>query len=161
MSACLYRVVAAAGWVAVTIGSASGETPPDPIDIEIARREVHCHVQGGTHTIEPGFLRRANLGGEGREYLILDDGKARCSHGPPAWCGSGGCSVTVFVRAKNGRLRSLVGRVGQGYTLVQLASGMELTIHQRHPYPSRVYRFVNGCVLEMEGDGAIEGSRKC
>jgi hypothetical protein len=117
----------------------------------IKERRDACAEQGGRSTAGANFIRRIDLDGDGRDDFILDDGQFRCSKGAPGWCGSGGCSVEVFLAKPDGDAKSILTELGGGYAVTKTARGATLTVRTRGGPVT--YRFADGCAIPVKGGG--------
>ncbi|PIE08030.1 MAG: hypothetical protein CSA74_04175 [Rhodobacterales bacterium] len=73
-----------------------------------------CRDLGGTVTVEPGFERREDLDGDGREDVVIDYAAAVCSASATLNCTSGGCKVGFFLARGEGYKR-FFAEVIRGY----------------------------------------------
>ncbi len=78
--------------------------PPvdDPASLVLAEITRACADLGGTVAKEPGFERREDLDGDGREDIVIDYAAAACSASPTLNCSSGGCTVGFFLARGEG-----------------------------------------------------------
>ena len=90
--------------------------PPvdDPGSLVLDEVAGACRDLGGTVTMEPGFERREDLDGDGREDLVIDYAAAACSEAATLNCGSGGCTVGFFLARDEGYTR-MFADVIRGY----------------------------------------------
>jgi hypothetical protein len=79
-----------AGWAA---------EEPDVVKKEVADVEQDCRNDGGTPHRGPNFLRVQDLNGDGGEDWVIDYKRFECrgSSSPQPMCGSGGCSLSVYM----------------------------------------------------------------
>ncbi len=91
-------------------------TPPvgDPASLVLDEVVRACGDLGGVVTMEPGFERREDLDGDGREDLVIDYAAAACSEAASLNCGSGGCTVGFFLARDEGYSR-MFADVIRGY----------------------------------------------
>ena len=109
------RQLVVAALLASSLPVAAAEWPK-PVQDAIAEREA-CAGAGGRGWKSADFVGRLDLDGDKRDDFILDDGKYRCSKGPPGYCGSGGCSMTVWLSKPEGGPRIVLETLGDGYAL--------------------------------------------
>lgn len=126
---------------------ALAEEWPSQISAELAERQDYCKQQGGKATIAETFLRRIDLDGDGRDDFIMDDAGFQCSKGVPLYCGSGGCSVQVFMgRGDDAHL--VFSELAQQFTV----KGKVLEVSQGKSYPKITVRFEKGCAISSTGE---------
>lgn len=56
---------------------------------------------------EKGFMTRKDINGDGREDYTLDYGQFVCGGMHGMFCGSGGCTTTVFASSGSGYVKVL------------------------------------------------------
>ncbi|MGU3539010.1 hypothetical protein [Methylobacterium sp. A54F] len=86
-----------------SIAAASGLPPL--VEAEIAELKQDC--SGGKVTLEPGFLTRKDVNGDGIEDIILDYAAVRCGDSGSLYCGSAGCIAQVFASRGGGYVKVL------------------------------------------------------
>jgi hypothetical protein len=69
------------------------QTSADPVAAAVAENEAQC---SGTASVQEGFLRTAEVDGDGVNDLILDYGRLRCD-GLTGYCGSAGCRQDIWL----------------------------------------------------------------
>ncbi len=147
------RQLVVAALLASSLPVAAAEWPK-PVQDAIAEREAYCREQGGTGIELADFVGRLDLDGDKRDDFILDDGKYRCSKGPPGYCGSGGCSMTVWLSKPEGGPKIVLETLGDGYALSWSRIGATIA------FPGRggktAYRFAKGCAVAVPG-----GEKSC
>ncbi|WP_332694566.1 hypothetical protein [Bosea sp. (in: a-proteobacteria)] len=76
-----------------------------PVPPEVATVQAAIEAQcGGKASFKPGFQRVADFNGDGLPDYLLDYGAAECVGGEMVnpFCGSGGCTLDIFVSAADG-----------------------------------------------------------
>lgn len=93
--------------------------PPvdDPAGLVLDEVVAACAERGGTVALEPGFERREDLDGDGREDIVIDYAAAVCSELASLNCSSGGCTVGFFL-ARDGGYKRMFADVIRGYEVV-------------------------------------------
>jgi hypothetical protein len=111
------RGLLALGLLAQTAtGPAAGETaklPPFkatdyPIDIRkaLSYGPDECKRQGGKKvTFAPDTVRKVDLNGDGKDDYIVSFADTRCEGALGVYCGTGGCTIDIWVTLPNGRQR--------------------------------------------------------
>ncbi len=69
------------------------QTSADPAAAAVAENEAQC---SGTASVQEGFLRTAEVDGDGVNDLILDYGRLRCDD-LTGYCGSAGCRQDIWL----------------------------------------------------------------
>lgn len=87
----------------------------DPAAVVLDEIVRQCGSLGGSVSMEPGFERREDLDGDGREDVVIDYAAAVCSEMASLYCGSGGCTVGFFLSRDEGYERIFDGVI-RGYT---------------------------------------------
>ena len=89
----------------------------DPGSLVLEEVVAACDDLGGIVTLEPGFERREDLDGDGREDLVIDYAAAACSESATLNCGTGGCTVGFYLARDDGFTR-MFADVVRGYEVV-------------------------------------------
>lgn len=120
---CVVLGVCALTLAACGAGAPSAGAPsafPPEIAARIAQEEAIC--ADGMGTLEPvslDALRTGEFNADGATDYVLNHGSFRCTEGGNLYCGSAGCSFTVFMSAVGGALTPIeMGNV-QDYTIVR------------------------------------------
>ena len=127
---------------------------PGPVAQALKERQEFCAGEGGRLADPAKAIRRLDLDGDGQDDFILDDGKLACSKGAPGWCGSGGCSMEVFLSGAKGGLKSVLTELGGGYSVKKSGRGHRVTFRTRSG--AATYRFADGCAIPIR-----RGERSC
>lgn len=69
------------------------QTSADPAAAAVAENEAECP---GAATVQEGFVRMADVDGDGVNDLILDHGRLRCDE-MTRYCGSAGCRQDIWL----------------------------------------------------------------
>jgi hypothetical protein len=145
---------------AAVLGLLIGASPalaadwPPAVAKAVQEREKFCAEQGGKPIIGAKFIRQLSLDGDARADFILNDSEFRCTKGAPGFCGSGGCSVEVFLSSAKGGLKSVLTKLGSGYAVRKTKGGARVTMRTRNGPVT--YRFAAGCAVRVDG-----GERSC
>jgi hypothetical protein len=76
---------------------------PQAVTAAIAEYEKLCAELESPRLIRSeGFLRTADFNGDGKKDYLLDTASAECQDMPSAFCGTGGCTVTILVSQNGG-----------------------------------------------------------
>jgi hypothetical protein len=87
----------------------------DPAAVVLNTIVRECGQLGGSVAMEPGFERREDLDGDGRDDVVIDYAAAVCSQMASLYCGSGGCTVGFFLARDEGFTRIYDGVI-RGYS---------------------------------------------
>ncbi len=99
----------------------------DPAAVVLDQIRAECAALGGTIAMEPGFERREDLDGDGRDDVVIDYAAAVCSEMASLYCGSGGCTVGFFL-ARGEAYKRLFDGVIRGYA-VKPGGRLALDLH--------------------------------
>ena len=83
-----------------------GSALPGHAASKSAKRLVQQTIEeacGGKGDIEPAGIVERDLTGDGKADLLINYGSITCHEGINGFCGSGGCSIDVYV-SRNGKL---------------------------------------------------------
>jgi hypothetical protein len=127
---------------------------PGPVTEAVKERADACAGEGGKLAAPAKAIRRLDLDGDGQDDFILDDARLACSKGAPGWCGSGGCSMEVFLSGAKGGLKSVLTELGSGYEVKKSGKGHLVTFRTRNG--AATYRFAEGCAIPIR-----RGERSC
>ena len=144
----------------VLLGLAAGASAlaaewPAPVAEAMKERVDAGAGEGGRIANPDRAVRRLDLDGNGRDDFILDDNRLVCSKGAPGWCGSGGCSMEVFLSGAKGGLKSVLTELGSGYEVKKSGKGHRVTFRTRNG--AVAYRFAEGCAIPT----GRRGERSC
>lgn len=78
---------------------AAGPLPP-AVEAHMKNDTKECPTHDAK--FEKGFVTRKDVNGDGQEDYILDYGKFLCGGSYSTFCGSAGCSTTIFASTPNG-----------------------------------------------------------
>lgn len=81
------------------------EVSQDPAADAIAENEAFC--AGGATSVEPGFVKLADVDGDGLNDLLIDYMGLVCD-GMRGYCGTGGCSQEIWLADRRGPYRLLL-----------------------------------------------------
>jgi hypothetical protein len=79
----------------------------DPASRAVAENEAFCLGEGGIATVEPGFVRQADVDGDGVNDALIDWGGLACD-GRRDFCGTGGCTQEVWLGDRSGPYRMIL-----------------------------------------------------
>ena len=109
----------------VAIGAAapvSAATEPDIVLDEVRKAERQCREMDGRPHKGPNFLRVQDLNGDGGEDWILDYTRFECRGAipPQLFCGSGGCSLQIFLWSGGSTWRLALDELVQSYRVTKV-----------------------------------------
>jgi len=124
MAACL----AAALVTSITFARAADMGPQ--VRREVQTAENYCKEHGGKPRTDAGFARVLDLNADGAEDWILDFSKFHCDRSvpPEPYCGSGGCSLTIFLWKQGEEWTKAFDDTVQQHRLVKRGSKFELEL---------------------------------
>jgi hypothetical protein len=101
---------------------------PDNVAAVLSRAADECRQMGGRPNTD-AMLSVNDLNGDGGEDWILDFSKLACEGSTNPFCGSGGCSLQIFLWSSGSTWKSVFDDVVQRYRLmrVQGRRGIEMT----------------------------------
>jgi hypothetical protein len=102
---------------------------PDNVAAVVNQAAAECRKAGGRPNTE-AMLTVDDLNGDGGEDWIIDFSKLRCAGSPNPFCGSGGCSLQIFLWSSGSTWRSVFDELVQQYRLTRIQGrrGIELTL---------------------------------
>ena len=102
---------------------------PDNVIEVVSQAAAECRSMGGRPNTE-AMLSVDDLNGDGGEDWIIDFSKLRCAGSPNPFCGSGGCSLQIFLWSQGSVWISVFDGVVQKYRLLrfQQRRAIELTM---------------------------------
>ena len=87
---------------------AAGIIVNDPVEAERQIIAKDCTEL----VLDDGFAQRIELTGDGRDDVVMNYGALECDGMVSAFCGSGGCSYTIYVAREDGRyIRAFEGLI--------------------------------------------------
>lgn len=104
-----------------------------------------CRESGGRPSAKRSYIQTADFNDDGRPDYVVDDGESNCDGASASYCGSGGCSIEVYVSTPSGYRSANLQRLGFGATIKRSTDGPILIIDGRHSAIS--YRW-NGSVFQ-------------
>jgi hypothetical protein len=97
------------------------EALPPVVQAEIRKADDACRKDGGRPAYEPLQLVRAeDISNDGIEDFFIDYSKYTCRGQGQTFCGSGGCSLQIFLSAGPNRWINAYDDLVQRFALVQL-----------------------------------------
>lgn len=90
--------------LASVITAWAGDLPPI---VRAALKEAKSSCQPEAAKIDPGFVRRLDVNGDGTPDYVLSYEDVSCSDGGQRSCGSGGCLTQVFASSEGGYVKVL------------------------------------------------------
>jgi hypothetical protein len=113
------------------IGPAAASTLPAPVEAIIAGYANQCRKLGGALAAgaERPQIMTGDFDGDGMPDYVLNPQNLRCSAAATAFCGNGGCQITIALSGNN--YQEPITVLGGQPTLVQKASGtaVEIWVH--------------------------------
>lgn len=107
----------------------------DPLPPEVARVRdaaiADCRQSGGRPSIKPGYIQTADFNGDGRPDYVVDAGEMICAGASPLECGTGGCSIEVYISTPTGYRSANLQRLGFGATIERGAGAPLLAVGGR------------------------------
>lgn len=82
---------------------------PEALRREAAEAFAFCREGGGEPSVGEGFLREADLTGDGRADYVLDFAGLDCAGSPMGFCGPTGCLVTIWLAGTDTHRRAWGG----------------------------------------------------
>jgi hypothetical protein len=143
--------------VAAQIGArarAQDAEPPAPVKAALDERRAYCANEKKPFKLGRDAIRKLDLSGEGHVDYILDDSAVSCGDAF-AWCGSGGCSVAIFMQTANGYMKVFDDLAGS-LKITRKGNGYMVVMPQRGGAGARLV-FDNGCAVDL----ANGKSRSC
>jgi len=121
---------AAAALIGAAVLPAAAADMPAEVVHAVGEAEQYCRGEGGTPRQDAGFSRVLDLNGDGGEDWILDFSKFHCvgSIPPEPYCGSGGCSLIIFVWKEGSAWAQAFDGVAQKYRLLKSKPGFRLEV---------------------------------
>ena len=108
----------------------------DPVADALADNQASC--EGQIAEVSEGFVRNADVDGDGMNDAILNWGALRCD-GSTLYCGSGGCRQEIWLATPEGRWRLLLrDRIDEVHVPVPGAVVLRLDPEDCEPANSRV-----------------------
>jgi hypothetical protein len=92
-----------------------------PIDIRkaLSYGPEECKRQGGGKvTFAPDTVRKVDLNGDGRDDYIISFADTKCAGRHAVYCGTGGCSLDIFVTLPNGKQRMVFSDRVRAYEIL-------------------------------------------
>jgi hypothetical protein len=127
-------VILSAGLGLLGIGPGAASTLPAPIEAIIGGYANQCHQLGGALAAgaDRPQIMTGDLDGDGVPDYVLNPQNIRCSAAATAFCGNGGCQITVALSGKN--YQEPITVLGGQPTLVRKQSGttVEIWVHGSH-----------------------------
>jgi hypothetical protein len=98
MAAAIIRCICA-GAITICASQAIGAAAPPEVADHIDKAKQYCLSHHGKVRFDRGFPKVADINGDGGEDWILDFSKFHCDGSVPTepYCGSGGCSLLIFL----------------------------------------------------------------
>ena len=106
--------------------AAAAGGPPAPVAALIAGYAPQCQELGGKLADDQPFTLTADFDGDGRTDYLLDPQNLRCDGAATAFCGNGGCQISIALSG-NGYADPITVLGGQP-TVVQGESGADVAI---------------------------------
>jgi hypothetical protein len=107
----------------------------DPLPPEVARVRdaaiADCRQSGGRPSIKPGYIQTADFNGDGRPDYVVDAGEMICAGASPLECGTGGCSIEVYISTPTGYRSANLQRLGFDATIERGAGAPLLAVGGR------------------------------
>jgi hypothetical protein len=106
----------------ISVPATHTSTLPAPIEAIIAGYANQCHRLGGTLAAgaDRPQIMTGDFDGDGKPDYVLNPQNLRCSAAATAFCGNGGCQITIAVSGNN--YREPITVLGGQPTLVQKPS---------------------------------------
>jgi len=102
-------------------GIARSAQEPDVVAKEVRDAEEQCRADGGRPLKRPNFMRVEDLNGDGGEDWVLDFSKFECAGTlpPQPFCGSGGCSLSIYLWAGGSTWQKALDETVQTFRFVK------------------------------------------
>jgi hypothetical protein len=122
------RVLALVGAAALALaGPAHAAMEPDNVAEEVARAAEECRALGGRPNTE-AMLTVDDLNGDGGEDWIVDFAKLRCAGATNPFCGTGGCSLQIFLWSNGSTWKSAFDELVRSYRLTKTGGRRTLEV---------------------------------
>jgi hypothetical protein len=103
---------------------------PDNVAAVVSRAAAECRSMGGQPNTD-AVLTVDDLNGDGGEDWIVDFSKFGCAGSANPFCGSGGCSLQIFLWSSGSTWRSVFDDVVQQYRLMRVQGRRGIEISSR------------------------------
>ncbi|HLK84604.1 MAG TPA: hypothetical protein VKT99_24355 [Xanthobacteraceae bacterium] len=113
------------------IGAAAASTLPGPVEAIITGYVNQCHQLGGNLVDGAGRpqIMTGDFDGDGTPDYVLNPQNLRCSAAATAFCGNGGCQITIALSGHH--YQAPITVLGGQPTIVQKPSGLTVEIWVR------------------------------
>lgn len=117
------------GCALIAVHFAHAAEEPDNVAAVVKQAADDCRSMGGQPNSD-AVLTVDDLNGDGGEDWIVDFSKFRCKGSPNPFCGSGGCSLQIFLWSSGSVWKSVFDDIVQKYRLirVQQRRAIEITV---------------------------------
>lgn len=112
----------------VAFGSAWAAEAPDNVMAEVAEAAKTCRELGGRPNTE-AMLRVDDLNGDGGEDWIVDYTKLDCAGETNPFCGSGGCSLSIYFWSGGSTWKQVFDDTVRGYRFRSAGGRRLMEIH--------------------------------
>ncbi len=92
--------------------SAAAQDLPPILRAERERIAAECLQMGGRFAPGPNYTQTADFNGDGVPDYLVDDNHNPCQGAHSIYCGSGGCSIEVYISSPSGHRRANLAFLG-------------------------------------------------
>jgi len=102
---------------------------PAEVSAVIAGARKYCEDNGGKFAATPAAVRKAALNGDSRDDYIVDLNEASCDGVGGAFCGTGGCEISILVATPSGRFVTVFNNQVLDYEILSETHAMKFQLH--------------------------------
>lgn len=143
----MFKQIAVAYWIILAVAVVEAKADPLPPEIAKLRQDSFsaCREAGGKPSVDNKYIQTADFNGDGRPDYVVNDEGLNCASAPSIYCGSGGCSIELYISTASGYRSANLQRLGFGAQIKQSSKGPILIVGGRNGSIS--YRW-NGTALQ-------------
>jgi hypothetical protein len=112
MNRYLLVAAAAAAFCVLMPAPAAPQDLPPILRAERERIAAECRRMGGRFAPGPSYTQTADFNGDGMPDYLVDDNHNPCQGVHSIYCGSGGCSIEVYISSPTGHRRANLSFLG-------------------------------------------------
>jgi hypothetical protein len=116
-------------------GLAQADLYPPEVRAVLDEARKHCADEGGERVeFDQTTVRKVELTGRGRGDYIIDHTYTRCVEREYAFCGSGGCELTILVTKRSGGYARVFSQYVNGYDIEGRRGARTIRFHLHGGY---------------------------